>query len=168
MLFHEFFFNGIFGKLLVGGSKTKREFMFKVKNLSLWSTLNMYLLLPIELSLSIFPSIDWKCVDACASAVDFVNSIYSSKVKYFDENCSFCNTHSPDKEIEKQNSAVHLANKCILIHNLKHTVVLAIHTGKIYTVLDVELDRSANDPFDSVDDRNSSDYTTYTDFFLKK
>ncbi|ONK73697.1 uncharacterized protein A4U43_C04F34330 [Asparagus officinalis] len=53
-LFEEFFFNGIFGKLITGSKSSgiRREFLFKEGKRLSWSSTNIYLLLPLEPSSS--------------------------------------------------------------------------------------------------------------------
>ena len=46
-------------------------------------------------------------------------------------------------------------------------VVLAVHTGKIYTALHVA-DLSANSTFDGVSDEKETKFHTFTEYFEKK
>ncbi|KAF8393640.1 hypothetical protein HHK36_021886 [Tetracentron sinense] len=174
--FQEFFFNGLFGKLFTGSksSGTQREFLLRTENKSLWSTSNMYLLLPLESSNA--PSheslrIDWRGIGACASVVEFLkrNSLRSAECCSTSSkgNSSFCASSSFKTDYESTD-IIHLANNSVHLHNLKDMVVMAIHTGRIYSVLDVMISTSAESPFDGTSDAMPSNYVTFTEYFNKK
>ncbi|KAF5187915.1 Dicer-like protein [Thalictrum thalictroides] len=162
--FQELFFNGLFGKLFTGSKSSgiQREFLLKHDNKSLWSSSNMYLLLPLQLPMPLDESIkiDWKGINSSASAVEFVkeHAIISEKHCY------------PKKHVEaeyKGGDIIKFANTSVPIHALKEMIVLAIHTGKIYSVLDVRIEMSAESSFDG-DDEVSSGYNSFGDYFEKK
>ncbi|KAL5853636.1 hypothetical protein ACOSQ3_008754 [Xanthoceras sorbifolium] len=173
--FQEFFFNGLFGKLFVKSqsSGTIREFLLQKETKSLWSASNMYLLLPIEtLNSSSQESwrINWKGLDACASVVEFLkkNSFLSLKrCNGYEGNPSPGWTSSSERNC-KDTDSIHFANCSIEANNLKDKVVLAIHTGRIYSTVKVVRDKSAKSPFDGNDDPASSGYTSFADYFCKK
>ncbi|XP_057957753.1 endoribonuclease Dicer homolog 3a [Malania oleifera] len=173
--FQQLFFNGIFGKLFLRSksSETRREFLLNAENASLWKPSNMYLLLPLESSnISRHESwrINWKGINSCASVVEFLKkncwlgpehsgggggNLLSGRVDMVDAKC-------------KSPSIIHLANDSVQIDNLKDKVVLAIHTGRIYSILDVVADSSAESPFDGNTDAVPSNYVTFGEYFDKK
>ncbi|KAG9458819.1 hypothetical protein H6P81_003327 [Aristolochia fimbriata] len=158
--FHELLFNGLFGKLFTRSKSSglEREFTLKTENDSLWNSSNIYLLLPIESSCSEKLAFDWKGIYSCASAVEFLHS-YSSHMCIFDSISTVENTdNGPD--------IVHFANKSVYLNDLKKKVVLAIHTGRIYSILDVRNGTSADSPFES--EGNVSEYSSFKEYFRKK
>ncbi|XP_039124414.1 endoribonuclease Dicer homolog 3a-like isoform X1 [Dioscorea cayenensis subsp. rotundata] len=163
-LFQEFFFNGLFGKLFTGSkSGGQRKFLLNNKE-SLWSTSNMYLLLPLETSvigLNESFNIYWKAICATVSVVEFMRNIYSSGAE-FSEALNSC----PSRTECGASDMIHLADKSVDQRSLKDMVVLAIHTGKIYSVLDVISNSSADSPFDGNSDK--SVWMTFSDYFKKK
>ncbi|XP_010261807.1 PREDICTED: endoribonuclease Dicer homolog 3a isoform X2 [Nelumbo nucifera] len=170
--FQEFFFNGLFGKLFTGSksSGTQREFLLKKENKSLWNTLNMYLLLPLDSSG--IPNdeslrINWRGVDSCVSIVEFLkeNSLLSADSCLVSKGNS-CSTNSFETEY-KVSEVIHLANSNVNLYNLKDMVVLAIHTGRIYSVIKVMIDMSADSCFDS-SNAMPPKYATFREYFNKK
>ncbi|PIA59016.1 hypothetical protein AQUCO_00400102v1 [Aquilegia coerulea] len=158
--FQELFFNGLFGKLFVGSKSSgiQREFLLKHETNSLWSSSNMYLLLPLlPMPLHESIKIDWKGINACASAVEFVkeHAIISEK-RFYPRKC--------EESEYKSGDIIKFANTCVPIHALKEMIVLAIHTGKIYSVLEVRIEMSAESSFDEV----SSGYSSFKEYFEKK
>nr|AUH15439.1 dicer-like 3 protein [Dimocarpus longan] len=175
--FQEFFFNGLFRKLFVkpqspGTSGTNREFLLQKETKSLWSASNMYLLLPFEtLDSSSKESwrINWTGLDACASVVEFLkkNSFLGAEK---------CNDYEGDQSLHctssfetncKDIDSIHFANRSFEANNLKEKVVVAIHTGRIYSIVEVVRDKSALSPFDGNDDAFPSEFS-YADYFCKK
>ena len=157
-LFHEFFFNGMFGKLLTGSDSAQgaKEFILSPDKRDPWNTVNMYFLLPVDNSSTVPDGtwkVDWKSVQACADAVNFMNDRCLSPVLN-DELPGNC----------EGSKRICLANKHVLLDEQKDMVVMAVHTGKLYTVTDVLPDMSAESPFD---DPNAG-YTSFSDYFHKK
>ncbi|XP_074279118.1 endoribonuclease Dicer homolog 3-like [Silene latifolia] len=156
MCFHELLFNGLFGKLLLSTKSrdTPREFLLKNEDNLRWSMANTYLVLPLESSnpedKSSSWSINWKAIDACVTVVEYMKS------------CSSRGVPSPLDGKSVGENTIHLANCSYSMRNLKDMVVIAIHTGRIYYVLDVLADASANSSFDT------SKYPTFADYFSKK
>lgn len=175
-LFQEFFFNALFGKLFTGSrsSGAKRKFLLQTENQSLWNTLNMYLLLPLESSNSSRPetlNIDWKGITACALVVDF----FKNHSFWVADSCF--NGDMGSSSIDNRDSLktgcngldnIHFANSSVHLHNLKNMVVVAIHTGRMYSILDLIIDTSAKSPFDVDSDRAPAVYTSFADYFEKK
>ncbi|KAK1269817.1 hypothetical protein QJS04_geneDACA022123 [Acorus gramineus] len=171
-LFHEFFFNGIFGRLFTGSksSGVKREFLLNTKSDSLWRTSYMYLLLPLDPSTGLESdslSISWKAINDCVSAVDFLRMTYLPDGGCRTRNSLNPSTSSSEEEC-KSPDILHLANKCVKLCNIKDMVVLAIHTGRIYSVLDIVAGFSAESPFDETSDTVPSNLMKFTDYFCTK
>ncbi|KAL8216944.1 hypothetical protein R6Q57_023781 [Mikania cordata] len=153
--FQELFFNGIFSKLYVGSkhSKEPRDFLLETDQ-KLWTSSYMYLLLPLE---SIDPfKIGWKLIDSCVSAIEFVKKSSVSSVKKL----------SVDPIIKDSESTriIHFANKPVSKDDVANVVVLAIHTGKIYTVHEVLQDETAHSSFDG----NSKKFSSFENYFKQK
>lgn len=171
-LFQEIFFNGLFGKLFIGSksSGVSREFLLKEDDSSLWNTLNMYMLLPLEPDHDII-RINWKGISAIASVVKFMRSTKLVGSEYGSLSYSDVSPMCSSDKFETvccKFDVIHLANKSAQPHSLKDMVVLAIHTGKIYSVLDVVTGSSADSPFDGTTDKLSPNFTTYSEYFNKK
>ncbi|XP_006645199.1 endoribonuclease Dicer homolog 3a isoform X3 [Oryza brachyantha] len=159
-LFQGLLFNGLFGKLFTR-SKTPnalREFIFNKEDAFLWNTASLYLLLPANPSFDSNVYINWSVIDAAASAVKFMRRIYSENktelLGIFD-----CDQNVGD--------LIHLANKSCKVDSLKNKVVLAVHTGKIYTALDIT-DLSADSTFDGSSDKKECKFQTFAEYFKKK
>lgn len=171
--FQGFFFNGLFGRLFVKckSSGKNREFLFQRETKSLWIPSNMYLLLPLEiLSISGQESwrINWTGINACAAVVEFLK-----KNSYLVANHSNGGDSSPHRINSSQTECnsgdiIHFANCSVDAKDLKSRVVLAIHTGRIYSTVEVVSNTSAESPFDGTADGAPSVYTTFMDYFRKK
>ncbi|KAH7690356.1 endoribonuclease Dicer protein [Dioscorea alata] len=165
--FQEFFFNGIFGKLLVGSrsSGETRTFLFKREKEIPWSSSNMYLLLPVESAASQeIASFHWKGIDACASVVEYLLDSYSLDGEYENSSLSSSNSYGTFGSED----IVHLANKSIHIQHLRNSVVFAIHTGRIYSVLDVINNVTPESSFDEIYDQKPSKFCSFVDYYLHK
>ncbi|KAK2965570.1 hypothetical protein RJ640_018736 [Escallonia rubra] len=165
--FQELFFNGVFGKLFVGSkSSGKRELLLQTKK-PLWIPSNMYLLLPLE-SPNIPPFAPWKInwmeVNSCVSVVEFLKKNAWLSAEHSSSNDGSSQHHTTDIMESHSNSRnfIHLANKLVHVENIREMVVLAIHTGKIYSVVDAVFDRSAESPFDD------DSFSSFADYFNKK
>ncbi|XAR57556.1 Ribonuclease III [Bertholletia excelsa] len=174
MCFQQFFFNGLFGKLFIRlKSSGERKFLLQAEEEPLWNPSNMYLLLP--LGPSGVPSdkswtINWMGINSCVSAVKFLKKNAWLSI---DQSNSGRGNSSPHKmnsiEADCNNTnVIHLANKSVAIDNLREMVVLAIHTGRIYSVLHVIEGTSAESPFDGNSDVFPSSYSSFADYFNKK
>ncbi|XP_008793257.2 endoribonuclease Dicer homolog 3a-like [Phoenix dactylifera] len=169
-LFQEIFFNGLFGRLFSGSrsSRKPREFLLKEDDISLWSTQNMYLLLPLEASCNQDHEvicINWKGISASASIVRFMRDIYMP-VAANGPFGSFCSGSSETEWCESD--MIQLANKTANLQSFKNMVVIAIHTGKIYSVLDVVIGSCAGSPFDGNSEKSPPEFRTYSEYFNKK
>nr|GEX89613.1 endoribonuclease Dicer homolog 3a isoform X1 [Tanacetum cinerariifolium]GEX93376.1 endoribonuclease Dicer homolog 3a isoform X1 [Tanacetum cinerariifolium] len=153
--FHELCFNGTYGELYIGSTKLgePREFLLET-NQTLWNPSYMYLLLPLE---SLEPlRISWKEIDSCVSVVEFIkkNSIFKAEKNSMD--IVMMDSDGDDM--------IHFANKSLHKDEVKDVVVLAIHTGKMYFVLELLEDEIADSPFDG----NAKKYSSFTDYFRKE
>ncbi|CAL4933981.1 unnamed protein product [Urochloa decumbens] len=164
-LFQEFFFNGIFGRLFHGSwtSGLQREFIFRKGYEIQWSSDNMYLLLPLRHSSHIQCdlNIQWEAVESCSDAVEHLRNLYLE-----DGNLNY--------EILSQNKAkkgeeiVHMANRSLHFSRVKDSVVLSLHTGRIYSVLDLILDTTAGDSFDEMYNGKTSPFASFVDYYHQK
>ncbi|XP_028087700.1 endoribonuclease Dicer homolog 3-like [Camellia sinensis] len=133
----------------------------------------MYLLLPLESSnvSSDEPwRINWMGINSCVSVVEFLkeNAWLSAEQSSGDRgNSSVHGMNSIESECKATN-VIHLANKSIDTKNLREMVVLAIHTGRIYSVLHAVDNTSAESPFDRNSDAIPSSYSSFAEYFSKK
>lgn len=152
-------------------SKGSREFLLQNETESLWSPSNIYLLLPLETTSGEEPwRINWKAIGASISAVEFLkeNALLDFKrCNGNGENPPPCTTNQSETDSEGQDT-IHLANCSIDKKNPKGTVVMAIHTGRIYTIIESVKGTSSNSPFDGNTDGAPPEYSTYKDYFSKK
>lgn len=166
MSFQELLFNGLFGKLFVR-SKSSKERKFLLQE-SLWDPSYAYLLLPLVSFGTIQESleINWRGIDSCASAVEFMK-----------KNARLCNTRSSDEngilpnnenDIIKKENVLYFANNTIDSESVEEMVVLAIHTGKMYSIVKVVEDTNAESPFDGNSEGNEAPYLSFFDYFSKK
>ncbi|XP_044463559.1 endoribonuclease Dicer homolog 3-like [Mangifera indica] len=173
--FQEFFFNGLFGRLFVKSKSSgkNREFLLQRETKSLWNPSNMYLLLPLEiLGISGMESwrINWTGINACAAVVESLKEnsyLGANHSNGYEGNLSPHRTDSSQKECNIED-IIHFANCSVDAKDLKNRVVLAIHTGRIYSTVEVVCNTSAESPFDGTADGAPSVYTTFTDYFRKK
>ncbi|XP_015572953.2 endoribonuclease Dicer homolog 3 [Ricinus communis] len=166
--FHELFFNALFGKLFSGSksSRSPREFLLQKETSLLWILSNMYLLLPLEaFSASSDESwkINWRGVNGCSNVVEFLK-----------KNCFLGAEHYNGERVRSSvtecsgGNAVHFANISVDVERVKDMVVLAIHTGKIYSVVEVVGDASAESPFEQNVGGAPSKFSTFSEYFNKK
>ncbi|OAY54204.1 endoribonuclease Dicer homolog 3 isoform X4 [Manihot esculenta] len=170
--FHELFFNALFGKLFTGSkSSRRREFLLQKETSLLWIPSNMYLLLPLEtFSASNDESwkINWTGVDACTYVVEFLkNSFLDAEHCSGESRSSSCRVGSSVTECSSLNT-IHFANISVDADKLKDMVVLAIHTGKIYSVVELVSNTSADSPFEQNAGDASPSYSSYADYFNQK
>ncbi|XP_027190700.1 endoribonuclease Dicer homolog 3a isoform X2 [Cicer arietinum] len=170
--FHELLFNGLFGRLVFKSKSVKGKWEFLLQNdtNSLWSPQNLYLLLPLEKSNDICLQIHWPAISSCASAIDFLRRKFSLAVGDSDDNSKIisppCNTSSLDIECESTNKMLHFANCAVDVSNVKDMVALAIHTGKMYCIIEIVADLSAESPFDG--NNGKSEAVTFSQYFTKR
>ncbi|RLN41300.1 Type III restriction enzyme, res subunit family protein, expressed [Panicum miliaceum] len=164
-VFQEFFFNGIFGRLFHGSrtSGLQREFIFRKGYEIQWSSDNMYLLLPLRHTSHIQRdlNIQWEAIASCSDAVEHLRNLYLEDGNLNHENLS------PNKR-NKGEEIIHLANRSLHFSSVKDSVVLSLHTGRIYSVLDLILDTTAEDSFDEMYNGKASPFASFVDYYHQK
>ncbi|KAK7256023.1 hypothetical protein RIF29_29454 [Crotalaria pallida] len=172
--FQELLLNGLFGRLFVGSEDgAQREFLLQHQTSDMWSPLKMYLLLPLEAlnGEGAALRVNWRGVSSCLSVVKYLKIKFLLTYENWHKQISSNWSDSSDGDgEEKASSTVHFANCLINVNDIKDVVVLATHTGKFYSVIEVVADSSAESPFgfNGVDAAVSPDYSTYIDYFDKK
>ncbi|XVF48783.1 hypothetical protein PTKIN_Ptkin03bG0216400 [Pterospermum kingtungense] len=166
--FQEFFFNGLFGRLFIGSksSGVPREFLLQNSTSFLWSSSYMYLLLPLENNSSEL-RINWAAITACEFAVEFLCGNSLSGVDGVGGGPSVNHTGS-SMTICKKTNVIHFANSSVDVNYLSNMVVLAIHTGRIYSTIELVSNTSAESSFGETVDDVSSEFATFSEYFHKK
>ncbi|KAK4365008.1 hypothetical protein RND71_016366 [Anisodus tanguticus] len=163
-IFQELFFNGLFGKLFIK-SPGGREFLLETEE-SLWEPSNMYLLLPLDpVDSGCEPyRVDWGGIESSVSVVEFLkkNAWLSAERSEAKRKNSLVDRTAAFVADLNQTDLIHFANKSICRSKLKNMVVVAIHTGRIYSVLDAVANTSAESPFEV------SPFSSFADYFHKK
>lgn len=173
--FHEIFFNGLFGRLAKWSkAEGKREFLLQNETSSLWIPSNLYLLLPLENLNDINKGslkINWTGINSCASAIEFVRTKYSLGAEHCDsdgKNLSLCDTSSSEAECDGTKK-IHFANCVLDITSVKDMAVLAIHTGRMYCIIEASQDLSAESPFDGTSEKlPAAERMTFSGYFSKR
>ncbi|KAI4337204.1 hypothetical protein L6164_015649 [Bauhinia variegata] len=175
--FHELFFNGLFGKLFVWSKAAEgkqREFLLQKDTRSLWNPSNLYFLLPLKKLNDICEEswkVNWTAMNSCASAIEFVRkkSLLGAGHCVDDRNISLpCNTSSSETEC-KATKTICFANCVVDVNNLKDMVVLAIHNGRVYCVIEVADDLFPGSPFDGINMKSATtEHTTFSDYYGKR
>ncbi|KHG04216.1 Endoribonuclease Dicer -like protein [Gossypium arboreum] len=121
----------------------------------------MYLLLPLEDSLSNELRINWPGITACTFAVEFLTA---------DGNRGNPSLNQTDSSVteHKETNVIHFANRSIDVNNISNIVVLAIHTGRIYSTIELVHDTSAKSSFNDIADLNSSKLATFSEYYNRK
>lgn len=131
----------------------------------------MYLLLPLE-NFNTFGEgswrINWSAINPCAAVVEFIKKNSFLGAAHCNNNrgnsspyrTSPCETECHGMDV------IHLANWSVDAKNLKDMVVLATHTGRIYSIVEVVSNSSAESPFDGNTDDDSS--KTFVNYFSEK
>ncbi|KAM0868260.1 hypothetical protein ACQ4PT_041438 [Festuca glaucescens] len=158
-LFQALMFNSLFGKLFTGSksSSIPREFIFNKNDAFIWNVAKMYLILPIDPTLKPHDNfcINWRVIDDAATTIRLMKKIYSGDKMNIQGILDF---EQNDTEL------IHLANISCEAHDLRNVVVLAVHTGRIYTAIHA-VDLSANSTFDGVSDKKETKFHTFTEYF---
>ncbi|KAJ7958428.1 Endoribonuclease dicer-like protein [Quillaja saponaria] len=170
--FQELFFNGMFGRLFTGSKSTRtREFLLQKETKSLWCQSSMYLLLPLEtLNISSQEAwrINWTGIDSVVSGVEFLKSWLEFGLCDGDRK-SLSPFSASSSEAEYEGTKIIYFANCIMdVKRLKDMVVLAVHTGRIYSIVQVVNDMSAESPFDGNSDKASSAHKNFTEYFSNK
>ncbi|PNY04416.1 endoribonuclease dicer 3a-like protein, partial [Trifolium pratense] len=152
----------------------EREFLLQKDTELLWSPKNSYLLLPFEKSNDMESlQIHWSAISSCASAIEFIRGRFPLVAEDSDDNSKIISppcdiTNSSDMEHESTN-IFHFANCAIDVNNMKDTVALAIHTGKVYCIIDVVENSSAESAFDGNSDKAGAECkVTFSQYFKKR
>ncbi|KAK4785139.1 hypothetical protein SAY86_001828 [Trapa natans] len=168
--FQEFFFNGMFGKLFVG-SKEARRCVFQNGTELLWCSPYAYLLLPIDTSEvhDYEPwKINWKAIDSCTAAVEFLKHcllglhINKETVTTPLNMCDLADVIEPD------GTKLRCANGLFESNSLSEKVVVAVHTGRIYAVLQVAHEMTAETPFEESAGSKKPGFESHADYFYQK
>ncbi|KAK7363560.1 hypothetical protein VNO77_05706 [Canavalia gladiata] len=170
--FHELFFNGLFGRLVVRSKSAKGEceFLLQKDTKTLWSPKNLYLLLPLEKLNDMCEGslqINWSGINSCASAIGFLSRKFSLVAGDCDDNSSITSPHDSSEMDCEATNMIHFANSVADANNIKNMVVLAIHTGKIYCILESANNLSAESPFDGNNEK-SKECITFSEYFSKR
>lgn len=130
----------------------------------------MFLLLPVETGdqASSATTVDWSAINSCACVVDFLKNNSLLELQVGDDENHHCDT-SPGQEVlqkkETETNLIHFANASSDKNSIEEIVVVAIHTGRIYSIVEAVKDSSAMSPFE---DEASLEYATYAEYFNKK
>ncbi|KAF3659002.1 hypothetical protein FXO38_12894 [Capsicum annuum] len=168
--FQELFFNGLFGKLFIK-SLDGRKFLLDTKE-SLWKPSNMYLLLPLDpVDSSCEPyRVDWGGIESSVSVVEFLKNnawLSAEKSETKRKNSLVDRTASFVGDLD-QTDLIHFANISISRSRLKDMVVVAIHTGRIYSVLEAVANTSSESPFEVDSEATVSPFSSFADYFHKQ
>ncbi|CAI9094529.1 OLC1v1030287C1 [Oldenlandia corymbosa var. corymbosa] len=168
--FQEFFFNGLFGKLFVNTSG-ERKLLFETHE-TLWDPSRMYILLPLEASTSCTNSweINWRGIESCVAVVAFLkkHAWLNAELSESRRKMLLIDRPEPDGFNVESTNIIHLANKSVCLNELANMVVVSIHTGRIYSIMEAVENSSAESPFDGSSESESPSYSSYTDYFSKK
>lgn len=126
----------------------------------------MYLLLPLKPSplAHANTNINWAVIDACTSVVEYLRSGYSLDGEY----CPGSSSTALNSTGRLSEEMIHLANKSLNIWCLKDSVVLSIHTGRIYSVLDVIYDSTPESSFAEMSDEKPTSFASFADYYYQK
>ncbi|XP_057810425.1 endoribonuclease Dicer homolog 3a-like [Salvia miltiorrhiza] len=164
--FQQLIFNGLFGKLFVKSSG-KRKFIFGTEALP-WDPSHMYLLLPLESEdiATELPVISWSGIDSAVTTVEFLKSnalLNLQQPATVDEDTSI-HMHDLD-ETKLSSDIIHLADRSATVDGIKEMVVVAIHTGRIYSIVDIVNGTSGSTPFEGECDES---YSSFANYYYKK
>lgn len=169
--YHQLIFNGMFGKLIKRLNKPEGQSLMRNVLTSqsalneMWNPSQMYLLLPLvpgklaEETEEI--PIDWKAIRdtaVTASMFSFLCSTQGSSNSHVNE-CSDKRKVMHDKDVLQMARGSHPVSK------LKGMAVVTIHTGRVYSVIDVLEDKNADCPIEGAQD---SIYSSYSHYFAEK
>lgn len=163
--FQQLIFNGLYGKLFVKSSES-RKFIFETDALS-WDPARMYLLLPLESEdvATVRPVIDWMGVHSAVSTIEFMKKnarLNLQQRETVDEDTS---VHMCEDGTKVNSDTIHLADRSATIDGLKEMVVVAVHTGRIYSIVDIVEGTSGFTPFEGGCDAS---YSSFADYYHKK
>ncbi|CAH9128863.1 unnamed protein product [Cuscuta epithymum] len=168
--FQEFFFNGLFGKLFTRASG-ERKLIFNMEE-SLWEKSYMYLLLPLDTvgHSSERLCIDWNGIHSSVSAVEYLkkNAWLNAELSEANRRNSFLHRNDLDAMDTDSIEQIHMANISVPRNSVRGMVVVAIHSGRIYSILEAVPDSSSRSPFEGSTEEAPSTYSSYDDYFQKR
>ena len=127
----------------------------------------MYLLLPVDtLDTS---KVNWRGISSSVNVVEFLKKQYSTHSKCFNGDHSELPLSTTGSSMTESKAAnhIHFANSSIDADNLQDMLVLAIHTGRIYSIIEVVRGKSAESSLEENIDDSSSTYS-YAQHFKTK
>ena len=131
----------------------------------------MYLLLPLESAK--VPSqetwkIDWAVIETYGSAIEFFKlNAWLSAEQSGSVTGGLKNNDLIGSDVNCVGN-IQFANGILPVTDIKDMVVLSVHTGKVYSVIEVLLDLSADSTFDGYSDEAPINYASFTDYFQKQ
>ena len=138
-----------------------------------WSSNNIYLVLPVKDHFGTCQreaKIDWELIRYCASGAILLKSFCSS------EKSSSSGIRDNFEALLKRNllqysvrkeEAITLAGGIYKASDLIDKAIVAVHTGRIYSLVEVIRDKTAKSPFP--ESKGSKEkYSSYSDYFEKK
>jgi endoribonuclease Dicer len=178
-VFQETLFNGVFAKLLCRdrqseGSRIMGKNVLKIMEMkNLWVSSNMYFLLPIESDKFGVSqregNIDWHCIRSCASGVTLFKYLFISET---DNNVRDILEVLVNRTLlqysDCKEETITLASGIHKASDLIDKAVVTVHTGKIYSVVEVIRDKTAESPFPKSKDPKVDHCCNYYDYFEKK
>jgi endoribonuclease Dicer len=178
MRFQELLFNGMFNKLIqpTKNVKVPDKDTYLPGNPELWSSGNMYLLLPLVRTASDGTSanldIDWKSIRLTVqAAAAFIQqnsqerkqSSIMSAISLFKSSIALAAAKRSEAKL------LHLAGgRKFCASEIVDTAVITIHTGKIYCVLDVLHHQTALTPFPETKGPEPQKFSNYSQFFKER
>lgn len=105
--------------------------------------------------------INWPGITACTLAVEFLTANGNRGNPSLNQTDSSVTEH-------KETNVIHFANRSIDVNNISNIVVLAIHTGRIYSTIELVHDTSAKSSFNDIVDMNSSKFATFSEYCNRK
>lgn len=131
----------------------------------------MYLLLPIDTSdvQDDEPwKINWKAIDSCISVVEFLKHYWLGL--HINKEIVNTSLHKCDLagEIKPDGKKLQFASGLFNSNSLRDKVVVAVHTGRIYAILEVLQEMSAESPFEESAGSKKPGFKSHADYFYKK
>lgn len=178
--YHELVFNGVFGKLIMRNKKTDAGSSLNSKNLlasknmleKLWVSSHMYLLLPLisgRSKESCVISVDWKTIRDSAIAAQRFSALDTTEEidECMQENqkeflCRTESDHTPGRNV------LDMACGPVPISDVRGMAVVTIHTGKVYSVMEILQDKNAHCAMEGVQDPKDSVYESYAHYFRER
>ncbi|KAJ7535983.1 hypothetical protein O6H91_12G052400 [Diphasiastrum complanatum] len=174
MKYHEVLYNGMFSRLIFrskGGNESLAKCLFTSEEQKLWTPSRMYLLLPLLPSAdcrakSVEQAIDWNGISSTAAAAKLIFQRYSpSKENLL---VSLEALDGPPSQKAEDKNILQTAVGVVPISSVKDTVVLTVHTGKVYCIVDVLHDMNATHAFSETQGSEAPQFSSYCDYFLTK